>query len=200
MGRKTGLHEAQSVDEMISDMNNAKEKGLATKRGQSLYKKETGEYQEDKLRALIASNINDIANFATKERVSLEDINEVKTRSMIYLKACEETGTFPSSLGLARALGYTDRSLRNWRNKQPNTPTAKWLEMFNDTCADILAQSALKNNANTIMSIFLNKALYDFRETSELVLTPHVSNEDENNYSPEEIRKRYLPNDEEDKK
>ena len=65
--------------------------------------------------------------------------------------------------------------------------------MFNDTCADILSQSALKNNANNIMAIFLNKALYDFRETSELVLTPNSSAlEDEKTYSADEIRSRYI--------
>jgi hypothetical protein len=65
--------------------------------------------------------------------------------------------------------------------------------MFNDTCADILSQSALKNNANNIMAIFLNKALYDFRETSELVLTPNRPGvDDEEEYSADDIRARYL--------
>ena len=65
--------------------------------------------------------------------------------------------------------------------------------MFNDTCADILAQSALKNNANNIMAIFLNKALYDFRETSELVLTPSNNGvNDESDYSVDDIKSRYV--------
>ena len=138
-------------------------------------------------------NISEVAEFATKERVALEDLKEIQKRSILYLRACEESGTFPSSLGLARSLGYSDRALRHWRSKQPNTETAQWLEMFNDTCADILSQSALKNNANNIMAIFLNKALYDFRETSELVLTPNSSAlEDEKTYSADEIRSRYI--------
>ena len=39
--------------------------------------------------------------------------------------------------------------------------------MVNDMCADILSQSALKNNANNIMAIFLNKA-----KIGEMLATP----------------------------
>lgn len=193
MGNRKGHNECQSMEEMLDDMNEAREKGLSVRKGQSIYKKESGEYQEDKLRELVSCHIADVVEYATKERVALEDLEEVQKRTVIYLRACEESGTFPSSLGLARSLGYSDRALRYWRSKQPSTKTAQWLEMFNDTCADILAQSALKNNANNIMAIFLNKALYDFRETSELVLTPSnngINSEPE--YSVDDIKSRYV--------
>lgn len=192
MGNKKGHHDAQSLPEMLDSMSEAKEQALSPRRGQSIYKKESGEYQEEKLKDLIALNLNELGELATKERVALEDINEVKKRSVIYLRACQETSTFPSSLGLARSLGYSDRALRHWRSKQPNTATAQWLEIFNDMCADILSQSALKNNANNIMAIFLNKALYEMRETSELVVTPNARELDTVEYSAEDIRRRYM--------
>ena len=198
MGNKKGHNEAQSLPEMIDTMNEAKEQGLSTRRGQSIYKKESGEYQEEKLRDLIGLNLNELGEIATKERIALEDVNEVKKRSVVYLRACQETGTFPSSLGLARSLGYSDRALRYWRSRQPNTETAQWLEIFNDMCADILSQSALKNNANNIMAIFLNKALYEMRETSELVVTPNQRDVDEVDYSVEDIKKRYIFDTQED--
>lgn len=199
MGNRRGHSEAQSMDEMLESMNEAKEKGLSVRKGQSIYKKESGEYQEEKLKDLISLSISDLAEYATKEKVALEDLSEIQRRSLLYLKACEESGTFPSSLGLARSLGYSDRALRYWRNKQPHTETAQWLEMFNEICADILSQSALKNNANNIMAIFLNKALYDFRETSELVLTPNsTALDEENQYSADEIRRRYAIETDED--
>lgn len=189
----TGKYNAQSFEEMTEAMNESREKGLSTARGNSIYKKESGEYQEEKLRELVAAKTAELVSVATKEKVSLEDIDTVKARTIVYLRACEETGTFPSSLGLARSLGYSDRALRNWRNFKSDTETARWLEMFNDMCADILNQSALKNNANSIVSIFLNKAMYGFRETNELVITPSTPGyEDEAAYSAEEIRKRYM--------
>ncbi len=188
---KHGKNEAQTMGEMVEDMNEAKERGLSTRRGQSIYKKESGEYQEEKLKSLISMNLKELAEVATKERVSLHDLEEVQRRTVYYMKACEETGTFPTSLGLARSLGYSDRALRYWRSRNPESKIAQWLEMFNDMCADILSQSALKNNANNIMAIFLNKALYEMRETSELVITPHTT-EEEYKPSVEEIRRRYL--------
>ena len=198
MGNKKGHSEAQSLPEMLDTMSEAKEQALSTRRGQSIYKKESGEYQEEKLKDLIGLNLNELGEVATKERIALEDVNEVKKRSVVYLRACQETGTFPSSLGLARSLGYSDRALRHWRSKQPNTETAQWLEIFNDMCADILSQSALKNNANNIMAIFLNKALYEMRETSELVVTPNAREMDTVDYNTEDIRKRYLMDMQED--
>lgn len=200
MGNRKGHNEAQSMSEMLDTMNEAKAQGLSVRKGQSIYKQQSNEYQEEKLKGLISMNIAEIAEYATKERVALENLSEVQKRSILYLRACEESGTFPSSLGLARSLGYSDRALRHWRSKQPNTPTAQWLEMFNDTCADILSQSALKNNANNIMAIFLNKALYDFRESSELIITPHSEVAEETEYSAEDIRRRYLINESEDER
>lgn len=199
MGNRKGHSEAQSMDEMLAGMKEAKENALSTRRGQSLYKRDSEEYQEEKLRDLIASNLSDIADFATKERVALENVEEVQARTVLYLRACMESGTFPSSLGLARSLGYSDRALRHWRSKRAQTPTAQWLEMFNDTCADILSQSALKNNANNIMAIFLNKALYEMRESSELVITPNTPGyEEEAAYSADDIRRRYMLDDNEE--
>lgn len=194
---KGGKHEAQTIPEMIGDMSEKKESGLSTRRGQSVYKPEADEYKEDKLKQLIAMNVEELSEIVTKKQVRLEDIEEIKCRTVFYLKACEAAGTFPSSLGLARSLGYSDRSLRYWRSNHPESETAQWLEMFNDLCADILNQSALKNNANNIVAIFLSKALYGFRETSEVVISPSINEKQE--IDADEIRRRYLPmNDEEE--
>lgn len=179
------------MSEMMDEMQDAKERGLSTRRGQSIYKEKSAEYQEEKLKELVDMNMAEVAELATKERVALENTEDVKKRTVLYLRACVETGTFPSSLGLARSLGYSDRALRHWRNKQPQTETAKWLEMFNDTCADILSQSALKNNANSIVSIFLNKALYEMRESTEIVISPHTE-DTEIDYNADDIKRRYL--------
>lgn len=174
-----GKHNAQSFDEMTTDMTESKTKGLNTHHGNSIYKEKSAEYQEDKLRELVGAKTAELVEIATKEKVSLEDVEDVKRRTIVYLRACEETGTFPSMLGLARSLGYTRRALAMWMQKKPRTETAQWLEMFSDTCADVLTQSALKNNANSIVSIFLSKSMYGLRETDELIITPNKSDRDD---------------------
>lgn len=193
--KTTGKNPAQSYEEMTETMEEARDNGLALSKGNSIYKQQAGEYKKGELSTLLQAKTQELVEVATREKVSLADSEEVKRRTIVYLRACEETSTFPSALGLARSLGYSDRALRNWRNKQPLSETAQWLEMFNDLCADVLNQSALDNNANSIVAIFLNKAMYGFRETNELVLTPNTSQlEEEAAYSAEEIRKRYMIN------
>lgn len=188
-----GKQDAQSFDEMTTDMIESKQKGLATRHGNSIYKEKSAEYQEDKLKELLSAKTAELVEIATKEKVSLEDIEDVKLRTIVYLRACEETGTFPSMLGLARSLGYTRRSLAHWMQKKSNTETAQWLEMFSDTCADVLTQSALKNNANSIVSIFLSKAMYGLRETDELIITPNKGDRDDDEapVDAEAIKARY---------
>lgn len=187
-----GAKVAQSYDEMVEAMSKKKAHELAITRGNSNYKLVSGEYQEGKLKQLISSSVENFAEFATRQKVSLDDIQEIKKRTLAYLTACEETGTFPTNIGLARCLGYSDRNLRHWRQTKPNTETAEWLEMFNETCVDIMNQSALKNNANSVMAIFINKAHYNYREKDELIITPNTPGiDDETAITAEEIRKRY---------
>ena len=80
--------------------------------------------------------------------------------------------------------------LRYWRSRHPETLTAQWLEMCNDLFADILNQSALKNNANTMSAIFLSKALYDMRDINELIISPG-NEERQQDINVDEINERY---------
>lgn len=186
-------NESQSFEEMTNDMNESKEKGLAVRRGNSIYKEKSGEYQEDKLKELVHAKTEELAEVAVKKRCSLDDIEDLKQRTIVYLRACEETGTFPSMLGLARSLGYSRQALTTWIRKKPNSETGQWLEMFSDTCADVLTQSALKNNANSIVSIFLSKSMYGLRETDELIITPNKGEIDEEEpVDVEAIKARYM--------
>ena len=186
-----GKNETQSFDEMLEDMTESKERSLSVTRGQSLYKQQSGEYQEEKLKDLLSLSLGELAEVATKEQISLSDTAEVKRRTIIYMRACLEAGPFPSLMGLARSLGYSRRALNYWRERYPQSDTGKWLDIVADMCADILGQQALKNNANNIMAIFLSKALYEMRETSELIVKPGTESSPENDYSAEDIAKRY---------
>ena len=56
----TGKNNAQSMEEMLTDMNEAREKGLSVRRGQSIYKQQNGEYQRGQLQALISTNLQSL--------------------------------------------------------------------------------------------------------------------------------------------
>ena len=186
-----GKKDTQDFAEIVESLEKSKADGLNLKRGQSLYKMQSDEHKKSELQKLISMNIHELTEIATSEKISLENVDEVKKRTILYLKACENVGVFPSQMGLAKSIGYSDRALRLWRQKHSGTPTGVWLEQFSDTCSDILSQSGLNNNCNSIVSIFLNKALYGLRETSEILLSPNTIS-DEPEYNAEEIKARYL--------
>lgn len=190
MPRHTGKHEAQTIEEQLSMMETEKEKGISVRRGQSIYRPENAQYKKEELQRLLTVELTQLADFATNKQISLSDLKTVQERTVIYLRCCIEAGTFPSSQGLARALGYTDRSLRIWRSKHGNDPTARWLEAFADLCAETLHQSALNGNAQPIISIFLSKALYDMKEENHLILHDGREYHDPAEYSEAEIRER----------
>jgi hypothetical protein len=188
---KKGQNQPQEFSEIITDLEQAKQRGLSVTRGQSLYKAQTGAYSEGKLKALIHASMDDLTKYADSEKIYLGDAEKVKERMIIYLRCCEETGTFPSSLGLARSLGCTRRALNYWRERNPKTETARWLEMFAELCLDVLNQSALRNNSNAIVSIFLAKSMYGLQDKSEIVLSSQQYEPEAASYSESELMARY---------
>lgn len=139
------------------------------KRASKLYKAEASEFVDDRLSALISKTTAELVDAATSKRITMSDIDSVKERTVIYLRACEESATFPSITGLARALGVTRRCVYDVIERKSPAPAAEWLELCRDTFSDILAESSLRGNSNTIASIFIQKALYGLRESIEII-------------------------------
>ncbi len=170
-----GKKPAQTTAEIALDLAENKERQISRSRGQGLYPKERNELVESTISKLVGMSFEQMAELATSEHISLNDITELKKRSLIYLKACEANSVFPSMSGLARCLGYSRRELEIWRTKHTNTETAKWLDSFADACAEILHQAALTKSTSEITTIFLSKALYGMTETQNLILTQGVN-------------------------
>lgn len=143
--------------------------GEERKRSSNLYKAQSAEFVDGELSALVAKTTKELVEMATAEPVSLSDTQEVKRRTVLYLRACEESSSFPSVAGLARSMGLSRQALYDctWKNSPPDT--ARWLELCRDSFSDILAEAGLRNNCNGVVSIFLQKALYGLRESVEIV-------------------------------
>ncbi|MCR5489550.1 MAG: hypothetical protein K6F03_05745 [Saccharofermentans sp.] len=170
-----GKKPAQTTDEIIQDLAENKERQISRSRGQALYPKERNEVVEATISKLVGMSFEQMAKLATSEHIALNDITELKKRSLIYLKACQEKSVFPSMAGLARCLGYSRRELELWRSKHQASETAKWLDSFADACAETLHQAALTKSTSEITTIFLSKALYGMTETQNLILTQGAS-------------------------
>lgn len=166
-----GKRTAQTTAEIVSDIVENKEKQISRTRGNGLYPRERNELVDNTITRLVGLSFDQMSEFATSEHISLTDITELKTRSLIYLKACEDNAVFPCMSGLARCLGYSRQELDNWRSKHQGTEVSRWLNTFADACLETLHQAALTKNISEITTIFLSKSLYGLTETSRLELT-----------------------------
>lgn len=153
------------------------------------YKVESDEHRADVLSALVNKSAAQLVEADQRGKISLSDTAAVKAQTMLYMQCCEQTGSFPSIVGLSRSLGYSRRAIYDEIDHHTNPATADWLEMCRDTFSDILAESALTNNANTIMAVFLSKAVYGLRESIELIA--HTDNPLGNNSDPGTIADKY---------
>lgn len=169
------------------------ESGNERKKNSSLYKVASTEFVNGELSDLVSRTAQELANVATTGPVSLTDTAEIKKRTILYMRACEEASSIPSITGLARSMGLTRQSLYDciWR-KSPKK-TAEWLELCRDAFSDVLAEASLRNNCNGVVSIFLQKAAYGLRESVEIVAKQDVSPLGET-IDPEELRKRIEAN------
>ncbi|MGI5849444.1 MAG: hypothetical protein ACOX8Q_05200 [Christensenellales bacterium] len=156
---------AQTPEEMTQELT-------AKRQTSKLYKRESDTYKAEAVSALIDRAAAQLEESERRGRISFTDFNTVQEQTFLYLKACETTGVFPSMSGLARSLGYSRHALYNEIDRRTTPATADLLESFRDLCSDVLAQASLQNNANSIVSIFLQKALYNMRESVELVVSP----------------------------
>lgn len=157
-----GKQTAQTYSEMV-------EAGQQQRKSSRLYKAASAQFVDEQLSALINKTAAELAEIATAEPISLADTGKVKERTMLYLKACEESACFPSVVGLARSMGLSRQTLYDCIWRRSPAATAAWLEMCRDAFSDILGESALRNNCNSIVSIFLQKAVYGLRESVEIV-------------------------------
>lgn len=153
---------AQTFSEMVAE-------GEAKRKGSKLYKAEAAAFVDEQLAALVAKTAGELVEAATAEPVSLMDTETVKARTVLYLKSCEASSSFPSVAGLARSMGLSRQALYDCIQRNSPQDTAAWLELCRDAFSDLLSEAALRNNCNNITAIFLQKALYGLKESVEII-------------------------------
>lgn len=162
MATNKGKLPAQSYGEMLVA-------GQELRKTSKLYRAESTVFNDGRISALTAKTGAELAAAATSKRIALDEIDEVKCRTLAYLKACEEAAIIPSMSGLARSFGMTRRALELCIERQSPAPAAEWLALVKDAFADVLAESALRKTCDSITGIFLMKSLFGFRESIEIV-------------------------------
>lgn len=146
----------------------------------------------------IAQSIKDKAN-ALKQSLSMPKVDLSKTelveeRTFAYLEACEVAQCFPSVMGLSGAMGVSRQYLNQWLLSHPGHATTDFVHRVKDVMADVLTNASLYNTANAVAVIFTLKNHFEHADRVEVC--PVVQNQfDNEDFNPEEIRRRYLIDD-----
>ena len=170
-------HEILSYSDMV-EMNEAK-------RLTRLYSKT--EDASERVSALIANAAAELDNLPS--RISLRDTQTVKAVTRQYLLACEQTGVLPSKMGLARAFGVSRQAIDNFISRNGEHDTTEFLRICFDTFAELLSNSALIGGVHPIMAIFVEKAVFGWKEQNVVeISTPNPLGE---SISQDELAARY---------
>lgn len=156
-----------------------------------MYKELSDEHKGEQISLTIKSKSNALRDAINAPRVNLSDTPQVQERTFMYLEACSLSSCFPSVMGLSSALGCSRQNLHRWLLSHPEHPTTDFINMAKDLMADVLTNASLYNNANAVQVIFQLKNHYEHADRVEIA--PVVQNMPlDNDYSVEEIRRRYL--------
>lgn len=100
--------------------------------------------------------------------VDLQDLAQVKERSMEFLAACEKAGRVPLWTGLvSRGFGLSRQYMLKWLNAHKGHETAEFLMALREAMADSLASAAISGSVSAIPSIFALKAVFDWKDAGE---------------------------------
>lgn len=102
------------------------------------------------------------------KKIRLSDTPLVVRTAERYLQSCQRIGTIPNKSGLAVACGCGRNAFDAFIRRQPNHPTAEFLQILFEEFADINLQAGQSGSCHPIFSIFILKALYHLRENDQV--------------------------------
>lgn len=174
------------VDQMAAALS--EEKGAKGRK--SLYKQQTDEHKGEQLQADIEAKITALKVSDTMPKIDWSNLEQVKQRTYDYFTACQQSGVYPSVMGLAgHGFGVSRQALNEYLRTH-NNATTDFIERTKDVIADILTNASLYNNANAVQVIFQLKNHFGHSDTVQLQPVAPIT--DDQSYNAEEIRRRYM--------
>lgn len=148
-----------------------------SRKSNSLYRSAQIEANDERIHSIMAATTEQLELLSRYDhKLSLTDTEEIKRQSLLYMRACTDSGTTPSFSGLCRSLGYTRMAVYNFLRREPQHATSKWLSMVNDAISEALADAALHGCVQPIVSIFILKSRAGWHEndTAEIKLEDDI--------------------------
>jgi len=171
------------------EMTEIQEKKSSSK----IYKEISSEHRKAELSALAGRLGREVKKPETLCLTTCS-IDDLQDQVQVLFDACEETGTLPSVIGLARCLGYSRSGLYAFLDTQAHTENAKYLEIVRDAISDGLDSACLANAVNYAYGIFVQKSVHLRVDRSELFIeTPQYDDPAGPVLSHDEIVQKYLP-------
>ena len=115
------------------------------------------------VQTLVARLAAELADMPKK--IDLRDEDMIVRVAVTYVDACASAGVIPSKIGFCRSCGVSRQAVDYFLNHHGDEPSAERLRMIFDSFAEMLNNAALANACHPIVSIFLSKALYHYRDT-----------------------------------
>ena len=149
-----------------------------------VYKQQSKEITDKSISDIVSRGLAEIELSDNVDKIDMSDVNMVKETSKCYLKACANSATLPTMAGFARACGVNRGTLYHWMNKRNDTETGQWIRTLQGLFSDALAESALRNDTNPIVSIFLLKSLYGLQDRNVVEVSQVQYDDDDSDYNP----------------
>lgn len=176
LGRPPG-HSIMSMEQMLAMERERTETRLYDR----------NEDGDAKIRKLIAQTTTELANLP--EKIDIRNVEAVKSVVKAYMLSCYNAGSVPSKSGTCRAMGLSRQAVDSFLSKNSNHPSAEFLRVTFDAEAELLSHAALSNSTNMVLSIFLLKAVFGYKET--YVLEAPVDNSYVEELTPDQIAEKY---------
>ena len=161
------------------------------------YPEAAAQQKKEALQTAIALQSELSSEVARRGRVDLNNLSEVKESSERFNEACKRAGVIPTFIGFSASMGYSRKAVYEYLRKNPQTPTASYIESMRTGWAAILAHMGLTRNASEPLTIFLLKnsgqGLQD-RNELELFTRDSLPESDEN-VDYEKLFKQYAMTD-----
>ena len=112
---------------------------------------------------LIGQLADELANMPKK--IDLRDEELIKEVTVAYVHSCSLNGIIPNKSGWCRSAGISRRAVDYFLQHHAEEPSAELLRIIFDSFAEMLNNCALTSACHPIVSIFLSKAIYGYRDT-----------------------------------
>ena len=179
------MRDTIKADTMINRVQADKDKN------KRLYKAQADAHKGQLLASDIITRADALLQSEDRGKVDFNNIDDVKTRTYSYLKACSISEAYPSVMGLAvDAYGISRQALNQYLLRNPTSEAPEFIQKTKDVIADILTNASLYNNANAVAVIFQLKN--HFEHSDRVEIQPLRVSDPVDNLSVEDIAQRYM--------